>query len=47
MDDPEPMDNPTVRETLDGPHADDWAESIYNENVSLMKREVFKVVDLP
>jgi hypothetical protein len=43
---PEPMDNPTVSEALDGPHADDWAESINNENVSLMKREVFEVVNL-
>ena len=41
------MDNPTVREALDSPHAEDWANSIYNENVSLMKREVFDVVDLP
>jgi hypothetical protein len=45
--DPEATDNPTVSEALDGPHAEDWANSIYNENVSLMKREVFEVVDLP
>ncbi len=45
--DPEATDNPTLSEALDGPHAKDWANSIYNENVSLMKREVFDVVDLP
>jgi hypothetical protein len=43
--DPEATDNPTVSEALDGHHAEDWANSIYNENVSLMKREVFEVVD--
>ncbi len=35
--DPEVTDNPTVSEALDGPHAEDWVNSIYNENVSLMK----------
>jgi hypothetical protein len=29
VDGPEPMDNPTVSQALDGPHADEWAESIY------------------
>ncbi len=28
--DPEPVDNPTIREALNGPHAEDWQESIRN-----------------
>jgi hypothetical protein len=46
MDDPEPVDNPTAREALNSPHVEDWRKSIYSENVSLVKREVFEVVDL-
>jgi hypothetical protein len=45
--DPEPVDNPTIREALKGPHVEDWRESIHNETVSVVMREVFQVVDLP
>ncbi len=37
--DPVPVDNPTVHEALNGPHVEDWRESIHNENMSLVKRE--------
>ncbi len=47
MGDPEAVDNPTVCEALNGLHMNDWRESIQNANVSLVKREVFEVVDLP
>ncbi len=43
MDGPEPGD---AQQAPIFSIADDWAESIYNEIVSLMKREVFEVVDL-
>ncbi len=31
--DPKATDIPTVSEAWDGPHAEDWANSTYNENV--------------
>ncbi len=46
MGDPEAVDNPTVKKVLNGPYAEEWENSINNKNVSLVKREVFEVVDL-
>jgi hypothetical protein len=43
----EESDTPTVREALNGSHADEWQQSIQNENDSLRKRNVFTIVDLP
>lgn len=40
-------DTPTVAEAFAGPNASEWEESIFNENNSLFKREVFEVIELP